>query len=80
MDPKNLMKPSLAEIKERAEESAKKHANKILAQADVKTRSKMFSSIQCPICLRKFGEKAAEAHIKYCKEKAKLLAFANKNK
>ena len=67
------MRPSLAEIKERAEESAKKHANKVMAQVDVKTRSKMFSSIQCPQCLRKFGEKAAEAHIKYCKEKSKFM-------
>lgn len=38
----------------------------------------MFSSIQCPYCGRKFCEQAAEKHIKYCREKSKLMQNSNK--
>lgn len=49
-----------------------------MAFSDVKTRSQMFSSIQCPYCNRKFCEQAAEKHIKYCQEKSKLMQNNNK--
>lgn len=39
------MEPSLAEIKEKRETSAKKTAIKKMAQSDLKTRSKLFSHI-----------------------------------
>ena len=67
------IEPSLAEIKEKRETSAKKVAKKQMAQSDVKTRSRMFSSIQCPNCLRKFCEQAADKHIKYCHERSKII-------
>lgn len=73
------IKPTLAEIQEKMESSAKKVAKKQMAQSDVKTRSQMFSRIECPACLRKFCENAAEAHIKYCLEKAKNIQNTNKN-
>lgn len=38
----------------------------------------MFSHIQCPECKRKFGPKAAENHIKYCTEKAKVNQLHSK--
>jgi hypothetical protein len=67
------MKPSMAEIKEKMEESNKKNVKKEVARSDVKTRMQAFASIQCPQCLRKFGERAADTHIAYCIKKAKRV-------
>lgn len=49
-----------------------------MALSDLKTRSQMFSGVECPVCLRKFCERAAEKHIKYCQEKSKLMQNSNK--
>lgn len=69
-----MLGTKLTEIKERREiDSALKSAKKEWAHSDVKSRMKAFAHIQCPQCLRKFGEKAADAHIKYCTQKAKIL-------
>ena len=42
------------------------------SRVGIAERSSKFSNILCPHCYRKFGEKAANRHIAYCKEKAKL--------
>ena len=68
-----LKKAPLDKIDEQKEISARKTPSKRPANYfDVKTRSSMFSNIQCPECKRKFGPKAAENHIKHCIEKAKV--------
>jgi hypothetical protein len=69
---------SLAEIEEKLESSAKKHLKKQIDHSDVATRATMFSSIQCPSCLRKFGQKAAADHIRYCTQKNEREKFAPK--
>lgn len=71
------MKPSMAEIQEQFQESNKKNFKKEVAHSDVKTRIQAFASIQCPQCLRKFGERAADTHIAYCIKKAKRLPNIN---
>ena len=69
-------KPSLSEIKETSAFCHRKKSIKDFAHSDLKTRSKMFSDVQCPACLRKFCEKAADKHIELCIEKKKLEKFA----
>ena len=38
-------------------------------QESIVEKSKQFSSLECPYCLRKFSQKAAQRHIDYCKQK-----------
>ena len=56
---------------EQKERAMAQDAGKV-SRTSIAERSSKFSNILCPHCYRKFGEKAANRHIAYCKEKAKL--------
>lgn len=65
------LRPSKTMNSEQKERTMAQDAGKV-SRIGIAERSSKFSNILCPHCYRKFGEKAANRHIAYCKEKAKL--------
>lgn len=74
---KRQIEPSLAEIKEKAEDSAKKSVLKEFAKSDLKSRYNLMM-MECPICHRKFNVKIIDDHIRYCEAKAKIIESKKK--
>lgn len=72
---------SLARIKEEDksqytfynEDQAKKGTKKEVGKGTVYERATAVACVKCPQCNRSFGLKAAEPHIKYCVEKARIM-------
>jgi len=64
------------ELDRRSMMDGRRSFRKEVAHCDVKTRSQMFSNVQCPHCDRKFSERAADGHIEHCKEKAQEMRAA----
>lgn len=69
----------MANINHKKANDSKREQKKKIDHSDVGTRALMFSQIQCPACDRKFGKKAADAHIKYCTEKAEKYKYGMSN-
>ena len=53
---------------------------KRLDLAEVEPRYQNLTRIQCPSCLRSFGEKAAPAHMQYCQAKSQTARLNSPRK